>query len=175
MKLVKAIIKPFKIDEVKDALSEIGIEGMTISEVKGFGRQKGHTEIYRGSEYTVDLLPKIKLDQLGFTSSTINQPKYFFDNQIIDDYESTYNFLKKNNLNVYATSLNGEKNIDKINYNKSCAVVVGSENLGISKFWDTKSDELIKIPMLGSIDSLNVSVSTAITLYEINRQNDFHR
>ena len=62
MKLVKAIIKPFKIDEVKDALSEIGIEGMTISEVKGFGRQKGHTEIYSGSEYTVDLLPKIKLE-----------------------------------------------------------------------------------------------------------------
>ena len=94
---------------------------------------------------------------------------------IIDDYESTYNFLKKNNLNVYATSLKGKKNIDKINYNKSCAVVVGSENLGISKFWYTKSDELIKIPMLGSIDSLNVSVSTAIALYEINRQNDFHR
>ena len=94
---------------------------------------------------------------------------------IIDDYESTYNFLKKNNLNVYATSLNGEKNIDKINYNECCAVVVGSENLGISKFWGTKSDELIKIPMLGSIDSLNVSVSTAIVLYEINRQNDFNR
>ena len=94
---------------------------------------------------------------------------------IIHDYESTYNFLKKNNLNVYATSLNGEKNIDKINYNKSCAVVVGSENLGISKFWYAKSDELIKIPMLGSIDSLNVSVSAAIVLYEINRQNDFNR
>ena len=94
---------------------------------------------------------------------------------IIDDYESTYNFLKKNNLNVYATSLNGEKNIDKINYNKSCAVVVGSENLGISKFWDAKSDELIKIPILGSIDSLNVSVSAAVVLYEINRQNDFNR
>ena len=99
----------------------------------------------------------------------------FSQKLIIDDYESTYNFLKKNNLNVYATSLNGEKNIDKINYNKSCAVVVGAENLGISKFWDTKSDELIKIPMLGSIDSLNVSVSTAIVLYEINRQNDFNR
>ena len=94
---------------------------------------------------------------------------------IIHDYESTYNFLKKNNLIVYATSLNGEKNIDKIYYNKSCAVVVGSENLGISKFWDTKSDELIKIPMLGTIDSLNVSVSAAIVLYEINRQNDFNR
>jgi nitrogen regulatory protein PII len=62
MKKVEAIIKPFKLEEVKDALSEIGIEGMTITEVKGFGRQKGHTEIYRGSEYTVDFLPKIKLE-----------------------------------------------------------------------------------------------------------------
>lgn len=62
MKKVEAIIKPFKLEEVKDALAEIGIEGMTITEVKGFGRQKGHTEIYRGSEYTVDFLPKIKLE-----------------------------------------------------------------------------------------------------------------
>jgi nitrogen regulatory protein P-II 1 len=62
MKKVEAIIKPFKLEEVKDALSEIGIEGMTVTEVKGFGRQKGHTEIYRGSEYTVDFLPKVKLD-----------------------------------------------------------------------------------------------------------------
>jgi nitrogen regulatory protein PII len=62
MKKIDAIIKPFKLEEVKDALSEIGIEGMTVSEVKGFGRQKGHTEIYRGSEYTVDFLPKIKLE-----------------------------------------------------------------------------------------------------------------
>ena len=62
MKKVEAIIKPFKLEEVKDALSEIGIEGMTVSEVKGFGRQKGHTEIYRGSEYTVDFLPKIKVE-----------------------------------------------------------------------------------------------------------------
>lgn len=62
MKLIKAIIKPFKLEEVKDALSEIGVEGMTVSEVKGFGRQKGHTEIYRGSEYTVDFLPKVKLE-----------------------------------------------------------------------------------------------------------------
>ena len=62
MKLIKAIIKPFKLEEVKDALAEIGVEGMTVSEVKGFGRQKGHTEIYRGSEYTVDFLPKIKLE-----------------------------------------------------------------------------------------------------------------
>ena len=62
MKKIEAIIKPFKLEEVKDALSEIGIEGMTVSEVKGFGRQKGHTEIYRGSEYTVDFLPKMKIE-----------------------------------------------------------------------------------------------------------------
>jgi len=62
MKKIEAIIKPFKLEEVKDALSEVGIEGMTVSEVKGFGRQKGHTEIYRGSEYTVDFLPKIKVE-----------------------------------------------------------------------------------------------------------------
>ena len=62
MKKIEAIIKPFKLEEVKDALGEVGIEGMTVSEVKGFGRQKGHTEIYRGSEYTVDFLPKIKIE-----------------------------------------------------------------------------------------------------------------
>lgn len=62
MKKIEAIVKPFKLEEVKDALSGVGIEGMTITEVKGFGRQKGHTEIYRGSEYTVDFLPKIKLE-----------------------------------------------------------------------------------------------------------------
>ena len=62
MKKIEAIIKPFKLEDVKDALAEIGIEGMTVSEVKGFGRQKGHTEIYRGSEYVVDFLPKIKVE-----------------------------------------------------------------------------------------------------------------
>ena len=62
MKLIIAIIKPFKLEEVKEALAEAGIEGMTVTEVKGFGRQKGHTEIYRGSEYTVDFLPKIKME-----------------------------------------------------------------------------------------------------------------
>ncbi len=62
MKKIEAIIKPFKLSEVKEALSEIGVQGMTVTEVKGFGRQKGHTEIYRGSEYTVDFLPKIKLE-----------------------------------------------------------------------------------------------------------------
>jgi nitrogen regulatory protein P-II 2 len=62
MKLIIAIIKPFKLDEVKEALATAGIEGMTVTEVKGFGRQKGHTEIYRGSEYTVDFLPKVKIE-----------------------------------------------------------------------------------------------------------------
>ena len=62
MKKIEAIIKPFKLEEVKDALTEIGVEGLTVTEVKGFGRQKGHTEIYRGSEYTVDFLPKVKIE-----------------------------------------------------------------------------------------------------------------
>jgi nitrogen regulatory protein P-II 1 len=62
MKKIEAIIKPFKLEEVKSALSEVGVEGMTVTEAKGFGRQKGHTEIYRGSEYTVDFLPKLKID-----------------------------------------------------------------------------------------------------------------
>jgi len=62
MKLIVAIIKPFKLEEVKESLTEIGLEGMTVTEVKGFGRQKGHSEIYRGSEYSVDFLPKIKLE-----------------------------------------------------------------------------------------------------------------
>jgi nitrogen regulatory protein PII len=62
MKLIIAIIKPFKLEEAKEALSQLGIQGMTVTEVKGFGRQKGHTEIYRGSEYTVDFLPKVKIE-----------------------------------------------------------------------------------------------------------------
>jgi nitrogen regulatory protein P-II 1 len=62
MKKIEAIIKPFKLEEVKDSLADLGIDGMTVSEVKGFGRQKGHTEIFRGSEYTVDFMPKIKID-----------------------------------------------------------------------------------------------------------------
>jgi len=64
MKLVVAIIKPFKLDEVKEALTKAGVEGMTVTEVKGFGRQKGHTELYRGAEYTVDFLPKVKIEIL---------------------------------------------------------------------------------------------------------------
>lgn len=62
MKLIKAIIKPFKLDDVREALSEIGVQGITVSEVKGFGRQKGHTELYRGAEYKVDFLPKVKIE-----------------------------------------------------------------------------------------------------------------
>ncbi len=65
MKKVEAIVKPFKLEEVKDALSEVGVMGMTVTEVKGFGRQKGHTEIYRGSEYTVDFLPKLKIEVIA--------------------------------------------------------------------------------------------------------------
>lgn len=64
MKKVEAIIKPFKLEDVKDALAEIGIDGMTVSEVKGYGRQKGHSELYRGAEYVVDFLPKIKMDMI---------------------------------------------------------------------------------------------------------------
>ena len=71
MKKIEAIIKPFKLDEVKDALAALGVEGMTVSEVKGFGRQKGHTEIYRGSEYTVDFLPKIKIE-IVLTDELVN-------------------------------------------------------------------------------------------------------
>ena len=65
MKQIEAIIKPFKLDEVKDALTKVGIQGMTITEVKGFGRQKGHTELYRGAEYSVDFLPKVKIQILA--------------------------------------------------------------------------------------------------------------
>src|SRR5512139_1520390 len=72
MKKIEAIIKPFKLDEVKDALNEIGIQGMTVTEVKGFGRQKGHTELYRGAEYIVDFIPKIKLE---IVTSDVLSPK----------------------------------------------------------------------------------------------------
>ncbi len=64
MKMIEAVIKPFKLDDVKEALSKVGIEGMTVNEVKGFGRQKGHTELYRGAEYSVDFLPKVKIQIL---------------------------------------------------------------------------------------------------------------
>ncbi|HLX69534.1 MAG TPA: P-II family nitrogen regulator [Verrucomicrobiae bacterium] len=70
MKKIEAIIKPFKLEDVKEALAALGVEGMTVSEVKGFGRQKGHTEIYRGSEYTVDFLPKLKIEVVLADSNT---------------------------------------------------------------------------------------------------------
>ena len=76
MKLVEAIIKPFKLDEVKDALLEIGIQGMTVSEVKGFGRQKGHKETYRGQEYTIEFVPKVKIE-VAVTDSQV--PRVFGD------------------------------------------------------------------------------------------------
>ena len=72
MKKIEAIIKPFKLDEVKDKLNEIGIKGITVSEVKGFGRQKGHTELYRGAEYVVDFLPKVKLEII-VSDSTVEE------------------------------------------------------------------------------------------------------
>ena len=72
MKLVAAIIKPFKLDDVRESLSEIGVQGMTVTEVKGFGRQKGHTELYRGAEYVVDFLPKMKIE-LAVDASLVDQ------------------------------------------------------------------------------------------------------
>ncbi len=72
MKLVTAIIKPFKLDDVREALSEIGVQGITVTEVKGFGRQKGHTELYRGAEYVVDFLPKVKLE-IAVSDSLVDQ------------------------------------------------------------------------------------------------------
>ena len=72
MKLVTAIIKPFKLDDVREALSEIGVQGITVTEVKGFGRQKGHTELYRGAEYVVDFLPKVKMD-IAISSDMLDQ------------------------------------------------------------------------------------------------------
>jgi nitrogen regulatory protein P-II 2 len=72
MKMISAVIKPFKLDDVRDALSEIGVQGMTVTEVKGFGRQKGHTELYRGAEYVVDFLPKVKLE-VAVDASIVDQ------------------------------------------------------------------------------------------------------
>lgn len=72
MKLISAVIKPFKLDDVREALSAMGIQGMTVTEVKGFGRQKGHTELYRGAEYVVDFLPKVKLD-VGVDDDVVDQ------------------------------------------------------------------------------------------------------
>tara|TARA_S200000501_G_scaffold306322_1_gene294938 strand:- start:215 stop:1003 length:789 start_codon:yes stop_codon:yes gene_type:complete len=89
--------------------------------------------------------------------------------------DDTLDFLKDNKFKIYATSLSSKNSIEKIKFSNSSAIVLGSESSGISKFWLDKSDKLIKIPMLGLVDSLNVSVSAAITLYEVNRQNNFKR
>ena len=89
--------------------------------------------------------------------------------------DDTLDFLKDNRFKIYATSLSTKNSIEKIKFSDSSAIVLGSESVGISKFWLNNSDELIKIPMLGLVDSLNVSVSAAITLYEVNRQNNFKR
>jgi nitrogen regulatory protein P-II 1 len=83
MKKIEAIIKPFKMEDVKEALAEVGIEGMTVSEVKGFGRQKGHTEIYRGSEYTVDFLPKVKFE-IVVIDSIVERPSCHFDSRKLE-------------------------------------------------------------------------------------------
>ncbi len=77
MKLVTAIIKPFKLEDVRDALGEVGINGMTVTEVKGFGRQKGHTELYRGAEYVVDFVPKVKVE-VAVSENLLDNSDYFF-------------------------------------------------------------------------------------------------
>ena len=74
MKLISAVIKPYKLDEVREALSEVGVKGLTITDVKGFGRQKGHTELYRGAEYTIDFLPKIKIE-IAISDDLVEQVK----------------------------------------------------------------------------------------------------
>ena len=89
--------------------------------------------------------------------------------------DDTLAFLKNNKFKIYATSLSSKNSVEKIRFDNSSAIVLGSESSGISNFWLNNSDELIKIPMLGLVDSLNVSVSAAITLYEVNRQNNFNR
>ena len=82
MKIVTAIIKPFKLDEVREALSAIGVQGITVTEVKGFGRQKGHTELYRGAEYVVDFLPKVKIEA-AVSSAIVDQVIDLFDHDVV--------------------------------------------------------------------------------------------
>lgn len=96
MKKVEAIVKPFKLEDIKEALSEIGIQGMTVTEVKGFGRQKGHTEIYRGSEYTVDFLPKVKLEIVVDDEQV---------DDVIDKIVSTANTSKIGDGKVFVSSI----------------------------------------------------------------------
>tara|TARA_X000001036_G_scaffold419081_1_gene438571 strand:+ start:54 stop:845 length:792 start_codon:yes stop_codon:yes gene_type:complete len=100
----------------------------------------------------------------------------FFSNKIINlSNNEALEFLKKNDFIIYGTSLKASISYDTIKYNNSTAIISGSENKGISDFWTNHSDKLIKIPMLGTADSLNVSVSTALSLFEVNRQNQFNR
>ena len=96
MKLITAIIKPFKIDDVRDALSKIGVQGMTVTEVKGFGRQKGHTELYRGAEYSVDFMPKIKVE-VAVSSDILDQ--------VIEVITQSANNGKVGDGKIFVTSL----------------------------------------------------------------------
>jgi nitrogen regulatory protein P-II 2 len=96
MKLVTAIIKPFKLDDVREALSEIGVQGITVTEVKGFGRQKGHTELYRGAEYVVDFLPKVKIE-VAIGSDLLDQ--------VIDAISKAANTGKIGDGKIFITSL----------------------------------------------------------------------
>lgn len=112
MKLITAIIKPFKLDDVREALSEIGVQGITVTEVKGFGRQKGHTELYRGAEYVVDFLPKIKLEIAVDTSMA---------EQVIDSIISVANTGKIGDGKIFVSPLDqvirirtGEKGKDAV-------------------------------------------------------------
>ncbi len=112
MKLVSAIIKPFKLDDVREALSEIGVQGITVTEVKGFGRQKGHTELYRGAEYVVDFLPKVKLD-VAICADMLDQ--------VIETISNAANTGKIGDGKIFVTSLEqvirirtGETGVDAI-------------------------------------------------------------
>lgn len=96
MKLVTAIIKPFKLDDVREALAQIGVQGITVTEVKGFGRQKGHTELYRGAEYVVDFLPKIKLE-VAVAQATVDQ--------VIDAIRDAANTGKIGDGKIFVTSI----------------------------------------------------------------------
>ncbi|MCZ6578743.1 MAG: P-II family nitrogen regulator [Gammaproteobacteria bacterium] len=96
MRMVTAIIKPFKLDDVREALAEIGIQGITVSEVKGFGRQKGHTELYRGAEYVVDFLPKVKLD-LAIDDALLDQ--------VIEAISSSANTNKIGDGKIFVTTI----------------------------------------------------------------------
>jgi nitrogen regulatory protein P-II 2 len=96
MKLITAIIKPFKLDEVREALQEIGVQGITVTEVKGFGRQKGHTELYRGAEYVVDFLPKAKIE-IGVTADKVEQ--------VIDSIRNAANTGKIGDGKIFVSNL----------------------------------------------------------------------